>query len=69
VYKTRSAAGRAFEKWIKSKSKKDLTEWLDSEEGRGVRDGTGPDKESYRRKVEKKKKGRRQEKGEVCPVK
>jgi len=33
----------------------------------GVRDGTGPFRDSYRRRVEKKKKGRRQEAGEECP--
>jgi len=33
----------------------------------GVRDGTGPYKYSYRRLVEKKKYGRRRERGEPCP--
>ena len=32
---------------------------------RGVRDGTGPYKDSYQRKY--RKKGRRQERGEPCP--
>jgi len=33
----------------------------------GVRDGTGPYKNSYRRKVEGKSYGRRRERGEKCP--
>ena len=35
---------------------------------RGVRTGTGPYQGSYRRRVERKKVGRRQERGEVCPI-
>lgn len=35
---------------------------------RGVRDGTGPNKGSYRRNVEKKTEGRRMEAGDPCPV-
>jgi len=34
---------------------------------RGKRDGTGSYKHSYRRKVERKKKGRRKAKGVKCP--
>ena len=37
------------------------------ESARGVRDGSGPSKDSYRRKKEKKKIGRRKERGEKCP--
>ena len=36
-------------------------------EQRGVRDGTGPHKNSYRKKTEGKQEGRRQESGESCP--
>jgi hypothetical protein len=36
---------------------------------REIRDGTGPYKHSYRRLVEKKKIGRRLEKGFSCPFK
>lgn len=36
---------------------------------RGVRDGTGPYKDSFRIKVEGKKTGRRIEAGEPCPKK
>jgi len=36
---------------------------------RGRRDGTGPFLRSYRRRIEKKKKGRRLERGEPCPKK
>jgi len=36
-------------------------------ENRGTRDGSGPYKSSFRTRVEKKKKGRRQENGEDCP--
>ena len=35
----------------------------------GVRDGTGPYEESYRRRVEGKSTGRRIERGETCPSK
>jgi len=34
---------------------------------RGVRDGSGSYKDSYRRRVEKKSIGRRRAKGEKCP--
>lgn len=34
---------------------------------RGVRDGTGPYMDSYRRRVERKDYGRRKEAGEKCP--
>jgi len=37
-------------------------------EVRGKRDGTGPYKDSFRRRVEGKSIGRRLEAGEVCPV-
>ena len=40
-----------------------------AEAARGVRDGTGPHTDSYRRRKEKKRKGRRQEAGEPCPAK
>jgi len=35
---------------------------------RGERDGTGPFKDSFRRRVGKKSTGRRLEAGEVCPI-
>jgi len=38
-------------------------------EARGRRDGTGPYRHSYRRRVEGKDYGRRREKGEKCPSK
>jgi len=34
---------------------------------RGRRDGTGPYRDSYRRRVEGKSYGRRRERGEKCP--
>lgn len=40
-----------------------------SKESRGVRDGTGPYKDSFRVRVEGKSTGRRIEAGEECPVK
>ena len=36
---------------------------------RGLRDGTGPYKDSYKIKVEGKAIGTRQEEGEDCPIK
>jgi len=38
-----------------------------SKEQRGIRDGTGPYKESFRKTIEKKEVGRRIEAGEKCP--
>ena len=40
-----------------------------SKEQRGVRDGTGSYKDSYRKQVLKKPVGTRQEEGEDCPFK
>ena len=36
---------------------------------KGIRDGTGPYKDSYRRKTEKKTTGRRIASGQKCPKK
>ena len=36
-------------------------------EERGVRDGSGPYRDSYRRRTEQKETGRREEAGEPCP--
>lgn len=38
-----------------------------SKEAPNVRDGTGPFKNSYRKRVEGKNEGRRKEAGESCP--